>query len=141
MVFFQIFVISISIQAILCSFTPSPPGAATTCHVILLLLLCFYFNSKIEEFFEFFCNFKHYFSQTHKLGIRYAEAPVGDLRWKPPVPLTNNTNHLLGCAQGKKFAATCPQNGNRNDPWLQDMSEDCLFLNVFTPSGNNIFCC
>src|SRR3569833_2418500 len=63
----------------------------------------------------------------HFMGIRYAEAPVGDLRWKPPVPVAAGTAVVdatkpgAGCAQGRS-------------PWgTPSSAEDCLFLNVTIP--------
>src|SRR5690242_16919342 len=55
-------------------------------------------------------------------GIPFAAAPVGDLRWREPAPAKAWT----GVLDGTKFSARCIQNG-------QDVSEDCLYLNVWTP--------
>ncbi|KAF8936764.1 Alpha/Beta hydrolase protein [Dissophora ornata] len=61
-------------------------------------------------------------------GIRYAQAPVGSLRFAAPVPVaTKWTSPLNATAFGSK----CPQLGD-----LPGGSEDCLFLNVFTPKLN-----
>jgi para-nitrobenzyl esterase len=60
------------------------------------------------------------------LGIRYGQAPVGTLRWKPPQ--APNPGH--GSIVAGTFGNTCPQ-GRATD------SEDCLFLNVYTPSNVN----
>ncbi|KAF2903952.1 hypothetical protein ILUMI_02214 [Ignelater luminosus] len=56
-------------------------------------------------------------------GIRYAEPPVGDLRFKPPVPVKS----WKGVYDATKDGPACPQ------PLLRPVSEDCLFLNVHTP--------
>ena len=58
------------------------------------------------------------------LGIRYAQPPVGALRWKPP----QAPNPGQGSIVAGSFGHTCPQ-GQPTD------SEDCLFLNVYTPSN------
>jgi para-nitrobenzyl esterase len=58
------------------------------------------------------------------LGIRYGQAPVGPLRWRPP----QAPNPGQGSIVAGNFGPTCVQ-GQPTD------SEDCLFLNVFTPSG------
>ena len=58
------------------------------------------------------------------LGIRYAQPPEGALRWKPP----QAPNPGQGAIVAGSFGPTCVQ-GQPTD------SEDCLFLNVFTPSG------
>ena len=61
------------------------------------------------------------------LGIRYAQAPVGDLRWRPPQAPARPT----GIQDATQFASHCPQPAS---PFgLPSLSEDCLFLNVFTP--------
>jgi para-nitrobenzyl esterase len=61
------------------------------------------------------------------LGIRYAQAPVGDLRWRAP----RRAAHVDGIQDATQFANHCPQPGS---PFgLPSISEDCLFLNVFTP--------
>jgi para-nitrobenzyl esterase len=63
----------------------------------------------------------------HFLGIPYAAPPIGDLRWRapqPPVP-------WQGVRAAVEVGAQCPQtfglSGAGGD-------EDCLFLNVWTPS-------
>lgn len=64
-------------------------------------------------------------------GIRYAEAPVGDLRWRAPVPAAP----WSGVAEATAFGSTAPQIPNPavpQGPAPQD--EDCLFLNVWRPS-------
>ncbi|KAF5306942.1 hypothetical protein FQA39_LY00172 [Lamprigera yunnana] len=55
-------------------------------------------------------------------GIRYAKAPIGNLRFQPPVPI----NSWNGTYEATKDGAACPQ-ANKNNT-----SEDCLFLNVYT---------
>ncbi len=66
-------------------------------------------------------------------GIPYAVPPVGDLRWKPPVPATRWT----GVRAAKAFGAHCVQSATYNDMQFHDPgpSEDCLTLNVWTPMG------
>jgi para-nitrobenzyl esterase len=62
------------------------------------------------------------------LGIPYAAPPVGALRWQPPQP----TASWSGVRDATRFAPHCPQPAG---PFGQaSTSEDCLFLNVFTPS-------
>jgi para-nitrobenzyl esterase len=58
------------------------------------------------------------------LGIRYGQAPEGTLRWKPPqAPPNPGPGTIVANTPGH----TCTQ-GRATD------SEDCLFLNVYTPS-------
>jgi para-nitrobenzyl esterase len=64
-------------------------------------------------------------------GIPYAEAPIGDLRWRPPQELGRWTAVLDATA----FGSHCPQVAT---PYgTPSTTEDCLFLNVFTPSKTN----
>jgi para-nitrobenzyl esterase len=58
------------------------------------------------------------------LGIPYAAPPVGARRWKPTKPYGLFPGSLL---QATQFGSECPQVGGG--------SEDCLFLNVYTPQG------
>src|SRR6516165_1356942 len=61
------------------------------------------------------------------LGIPYATPPVGALRWQPPQPAAS----WSGVRDATQFAPHCPQLAS---PFgLASTSEDCLFLNVFTP--------
>ncbi|HEY6458188.1 MAG TPA: carboxylesterase family protein [Steroidobacteraceae bacterium] len=58
------------------------------------------------------------------LGVPYARAPVGELRWRPPQPLPA----WSGSREAVQFGAECMQ-GRGRAPVA--MSEDCLFLNVW----------
>ncbi len=65
------------------------------------------------------------------LGIPYAAAPVGNLRWTPPVDHAP-WSQVLNATQ---FGNHCPQPAS---PFgIPSTTEDCLFLNVFTPSGSS----
>lgn len=70
-------------------------------------------------------------------GIPYAAAPVGELRFRAPRPVTP----WLGTRDATRFAPSAPQLGAMN--WLVAraiggaagrQSEDCLALNVWTPA-------
>jgi para-nitrobenzyl esterase len=65
------------------------------------------------------------------LGLPYAAPPTGNLRWRPPQPPA----HWRGVRDATSFAPSCPQNPSAN-PFLPPglMSEDCLYLNVYTPA-------
>ncbi|HEY2012111.1 MAG TPA: carboxylesterase family protein, partial [Bryobacteraceae bacterium] len=66
-------------------------------------------------------------------GIPFGQPPVGDLRWREPQPVKNWT----GVRNADKFGPTCMQRlGPGNDYWMRGdgMSEDCLYLNVWTPA-------
>jgi len=59
-------------------------------------------------------------------GIPYAQPPVGDLRWRAPEPV----EPWEGTLQAVAFGPQCVQgNGGGN------ASEDCLFLNIWRPTG------
>ncbi len=84
-------------------------------------------------------------------GIPYAKAPVGDLRWKEPqdpepwegvracdyfqpqamqsssTPVWDSLYHLLGYHDYKWL--------DFSDNYRTQMSEDCLYLNVYAPAG------
>jgi para-nitrobenzyl esterase len=65
-------------------------------------------------------------------GIPFAAPPVGDLRWKAPQPVAAWT----GVRPATEFGARCMQARVYNDMIFRDQgpSEDCLYLNVWTPS-------
>ena len=66
-------------------------------------------------------------------GIPFAQPPVGDLRWREPQPVKN----WPGVRNADTFGPTCMQRLSPNaDYWFRGdgMSEDCLFLNVWTPA-------
>src|SRR5512144_551980 len=60
-------------------------------------------------------------------GIPFAQAPVGDLRWREPAAVKAWT----GVREATAFGAPCAQNAGGN--MLANSSEDCLFLNLRTP--------
>ena len=67
------------------------------------------------------------------LGIPYAAAPVGRLRWRPPEPRAAWRRPL----DATDFGASCPQVttlGVFAGP--TSVNEDCLYLNVFTTRGH-----
>jgi para-nitrobenzyl esterase len=67
---------------------------------------------------------------TEWLGIPYAAPPVGSLRWAPPQPHAPWTATLAATAFGN--ICTQPAIG-KSGP--NAGSEDCLFVNVWAPSG------
>lgn len=72
--------------------------------------------------------------QTY-FGVPFAQPPVGKLRWKAPQPLEN----WQGVKETKHFAARPMQKliwGDMNSR-SNGVSEDCLYLNVWTPAKRN----
>lgn len=67
------------------------------------------------------------------LGIPYARPPVGELRWRPPQPVPS----WRPVRPARAFGFDCPQETVPGDPYPsnQPQSEDCLYLNVWRPTG------
>jgi para-nitrobenzyl esterase len=70
-------------------------------------------------------------------GVPFAAPPVGNLRWMPPQPVSS----WKGVRPALEYGTIAPQNpmpegfiGQRK-PELQ--SEDCLYLNLYTPGLDN----
>ena len=81
-------------------------------------------------------------------GVRYAEAPTGRNRWKPPIPVSER--EILD-----EWPPVCVQ-GDGNVDWYKIVakgvgadpsvifdtpptSEDCLFLNIWQPESAEVF--
>ena len=70
---------------------------------------------------------------TIYIGIPFAAPPLGELRWRAPQPPAD----WSGVRQADKFAPECMQGGMGGGPNAGSppaMSEDCLYLNVWTPA-------
>jgi len=61
------------------------------------------------------------------LGVPYAAPPIGEQRWKPPLPAPK----WSGVRQAIKFGPAAPQLPAGWLPYI-GWSEDCLYLNVWT---------
>ncbi len=71
------------------------------------------------------------------LGIPYAAAPVGDLRWRVPQP----AQPWESLRAADKYGHACPQPlGKYKADWVNDaissagLDEDCLNLNIWSPA-------
>lgn len=82
------------------------------------------------------------------LGVPFAEPPIGNLRWKKPIPKKYIESEFLA----HKFAPACMQEerivdwykgvaiGFGGDPDYiskPDISEDCLYLNIWRPNNTS----
>ena len=70
-------------------------------------------------------------------GIRYAKAPVGELRFRAPLPV----EPWDGVYDATTFGAVAPQaagalGGLMGQRDISKTGEDCLFLNVYTPRAD-----
>ena len=63
-------------------------------------------------------------------GIPYAAPPIGDLRWKPPQPVAS----WPGIRECTAYSSIAPQSSGPMVFEGLTQSEDCLYLNVATPS-------
>jgi para-nitrobenzyl esterase len=72
-------------------------------------------------------------TQQAFLGLPYAAPPIGDLRWKAPQPPSAWT----GVRDATNFGGRCEQWHVWNDYIFLDSgpTEDCLYLNVYTPAS------
>jgi para-nitrobenzyl esterase len=68
-------------------------------------------------------------------GVPYAAPPVGELRWRPPQPPAK----WEGVRKVDRFGPRCMQRQIFGDMGFRSngMSEDCLYLNVWTPAKTN----
>ena len=75
-------------------------------------------------------------------GVPFAAPPVGDLRWAPPRPPAKYSSQPR---EAITFGAACMQTlrSNGSGQWTSEfmspeapgVSEDCLFLNIWTPAA------
>lgn len=73
--------------------------------------------------------------------VPYAKPPVGELRWKAPVP----AEPWEGVLDGTVYANRCMASQHRDDLYTPEFysnplfersfSEDCLYLNIWAPKG------
>jgi para-nitrobenzyl esterase len=64
-------------------------------------------------------------------GVPFAASPAGDLRWRPPAPVTPWT----GIRNADAFAPACMQDSvSMPGEAPPVVNEDCLYLNIWTPA-------
>ncbi len=68
-------------------------------------------------------------------GVPFAQPPIGSLRWTAPLPPAN----WNGIRQAKEFGPRCMQQAIFGDMGFRSngMSEDCLYLNIWTPAKSS----
>lgn len=68
-------------------------------------------------------------------GIAYAKPPLGELRWAPPEP----PESWKGVYTARRFSPVAPQVPSPFGGVAADatMSEDCLYLNIWTPAQSS----
>lgn len=69
-------------------------------------------------------------------GIRYANPPLGNLRWRAPEPVSA----FSGVAAATAFGPNCFQIANvfaQDQSLTTSLSEDCLTLNIWTPTSSS----
>ncbi|WP_460314755.1 carboxylesterase/lipase family protein [Aliiglaciecola aliphaticivorans] len=62
-------------------------------------------------------------------GIPYAEPPIADHRWQPPLPPAK----FVGEFSAEQYGPVCPQKSQK-----LTQSENCLTLNIFSPDSIDI---
>jgi para-nitrobenzyl esterase len=62
-------------------------------------------------------------------GMPFAQPPVGELRWREPMPV----KPWAGAHDATEFGAPCAQTPQLQPALAKVSKEDCLFLNVWTP--------
>ncbi|XP_050094049.1 uncharacterized protein LOC126576787 [Anopheles aquasalis] len=65
-------------------------------------------------------------------GVPYAKPPLGELRFKPPVPLEKFASDPLECLT--EGPCSYADDSRFPMPFVDHKSEDCLYLNVFSPN-------
>ncbi|KAM7225998.1 hypothetical protein CapIbe_023975 [Capra ibex] len=86
------------------------------------------------------------------LGVPYASPPTGERRFQPPEPPSSWT----GVRNATQFPAVCPQHLDERSllhdmlpvwftanldtlmTYVQDQNEDCLYLNIYVPTEDDI---
>ncbi|KAK1990266.1 carboxylesterase [Colletotrichum falcatum] len=73
-----------------------------------------------------------FYAQDLFLGIPYAQAPIGSLRYAPPQPLNES---FQGPRSATEYGWMCIGYGSDTSSLGSPVSEDCLTINVVRPAG------
>ncbi|XP_067121665.1 carboxylesterase 5A-like [Centruroides vittatus] len=81
-------------------------------------------------------------SVTKYLGIPYAQPPLGNLRFRPPIAL----NSALRAGDATRSGLQCPQPPHLKEVMspllfygnMSNWSEDCLHLNIYVPESREV---
>ncbi|KAH8732265.1 Alpha/Beta hydrolase protein [Phaeosphaeriaceae sp. PMI808] len=106
--------LALALSASLVNAAPAPPGVPT-----VQVKNGTYTGVRSEQY-----------KQDFFLGIPYAQPPVGNLRYRTPVPLTQTWKNAKPATQ---YSSSCY--GYGTDQIGYAISEDCLYLNVIRPAG------
>ena len=115
--------------------------------ILLAWIACLVFNDVIAQTNNYFPvqakvsngviegNYDSKTGMQFYLGVPFAKPPVGTLRWKAPQPLDN----WKGIKETKRFGPRAVQGIVFGDMKSRSdgLSEDCLYLNVWTPAKRN----
>jgi len=121
---FKIFTLSV-LYGMACITPNSSKGQTNNCFPVQTKIA----NGIIEGLYDTKTSLQLY------LGIPFAQPPVGELRWKAPQPAEN----WNGVRETKKFGPRAVQGivfGDMNAR-SNGISEDCLYLNVWTSAKRN----
>uniref|UniRef100_A0A0N5B8V5 Carboxylic ester hydrolase n=1 Tax=Strongyloides papillosus TaxID=174720 RepID=A0A0N5B8V5_STREA len=107
-------------------------------YFLLLLTLCgisknlvYTINPKAATPIGFYEGFEYKDAYVY-LGIRYAAPPVGEKRFEKPVVVERHEDIY----DATKFGNACPPSHRHEQMYTkQNISEDCLFLNIMTPKA------
>lgn len=80
-------------------------------------------------------HYKCYFFLCFVQGIPYAIAPAGKFRWHEPVPFFDDASDCPSELDAHRYGSKCVQLDSSSVP---TGSEDCLFLNVWTPDDIDV---
>lgn len=71
------------------------------------------------------------------LGIPFAEPPVGERRWMPPVPVSGRPEGVAATAHPPRCYQPPYMDVLQGRPIPGELSEDCLYLNIYTPEPDS----